>query len=187
MGTKLDPGSLRTAACAHAIREARRQYARTPEGAVKAKVEDGELLASVNFTAGRMELNQQTLDKFCRTGSLGIDFADQIAAFYETTVDGLVWLFLHGGSGAVRVGDIPGWARAAAAAKDHWGDAVYDFDAAAEVRLPIAPRRASKEFAKALAHFIYEHAQTSHMRLAAVNITAEQPESEPPKVSEKHR
>lgn len=181
MGTKLDPGSQRTEACRRAVLLARRRYAETPEGAAKAKPEDGALLASVNFTAGAMGLNQQTLDKFVRTGSLGIDFADQIAAFYETTVDGLVWLFLHGGAGAVRVGDIPGWAKAAAAARDQYGDDVYDFDEAAEVRLPIAPRRATKDFAKALAHFIWEHAKTSHMRLAAVSPTSEPPDSAPVK------
>jgi len=152
MPPKLDPGGDRTKACLAAA-----------EDLLSRRVARGEP-RSVNATAKEFGLNQQTLDKFIKSKQLGIEFADQIAAVFETTVDGLVWRFLKGGEGFVRAGDVPGWARAVEEARSAYGGEDHDFSLAAEVRLPVAPRLATKEFAYDLAQVFQKHTRASGAR-----------------------
>jgi hypothetical protein len=148
MPPKLDPKSDRVEACHRAVL------------ALVAKNDNSE-----NKAAKAAGLKQQKLNKFISSRSLGIDFADQIAAAYETTVDGLVWRFLKGGEGSVRAGDLTGWAKAVEEAEGTWPD--YPYEAAAEVRLPIAPRVATKEFVGDLAGVLHRYAKGSGTRVRA--------------------
>jgi hypothetical protein len=150
MPTKLDPGSDRVEAC-HRV-------------AIQLKEEHG----SVNAAAKALGLSQQTLNSLVTQRKLGIEFADQLAALRGTTVDGLVWLLVKDGEGAVRAGDIPGWAKAVEDARGLFGGADdLPFAAAAEVLLPIAPRLASPAFVKDLAQFLRTYAQQSQTRMRA--------------------
>jgi hypothetical protein len=154
--------------------ELKRRY--SEECPPKQRTPDG--LASDNFVGQKTGLRQQNISNLLRHRSIGIDVADKIAALYETSVDGLVWLFMHDGGGAVRAGDIPHWTQAVAAAREQYGEVQSSFDLAAEVRLPVAPRRATKEFAQELAHLIWKHALTSHVRVAA--SPSDTPSTKPP-------
>jgi hypothetical protein len=145
MATKLDPGSDRVEACHRAALELVSEH------------------GSVNKAAKATGLVQQTLNDLVGKRKLGIDFADQVASVYETTVDGLVWLLLKGGEGAVRAGDIPGWAKALEEAEQSYPD--YPYGLAAEVRLPVAPRVATKDFVRDLGQFLYNHTKTSGARI----------------------
>lgn len=150
MPTKLDPGSDRVEAC-HRV-------------SVQLKEEYG----SINAAAIALELSQQTLNSLFKHRKLGIEFADQLAALRGTTVDGLVWSLVKNGEGAVRAGDIPGWSKAVEDARGLFGGADdLPFEAAAEVKLPIAPRLATPAFAKDLAQFLRTYAQQSQMRMRA--------------------
>jgi hypothetical protein len=174
MPTNLDPGGDRVEACFRAVVELQRRY--SEECPPKQRTPDG--LASGNFVAKQTGIRQQNISNLLAHRSIGIEIADKIASLYETTVDGLVWLFLHEGQGAVRAGDIPHWAQAVAAARDQYGEVQHSFELAAEVRLPIAPKRATKEFAQELAHLIWKHGLTSHMRVAATPSNT--PSTKPP-------
>lgn len=147
MPTKLDPASDRVEAC------------------YRVAVELKEKFGSVNRAALETKLNQQTLNSLVSKRKLGIEFADQIAALLDTTVDGLVWLVVKGGKGAVRAGNVPGWAKAVEDAREEFGELPYAL--AGEVLLPIAPRRASKHMVRDLARFLQDYAGQSHMRLTA--------------------
>lgn len=150
MATKLDPGADRVEACHRLALELEEEF------------------GSVNKAAIAKGLTQQTLNSLVKDRKLGIEFADQLAALRDTTVDGLVWLLLRDGEGAVRAGDIPGWAIAVDQARGEFGGADdLPFDAAADVRLPIAPRRATSAFAHALAQFLRSYAQQSQTRMTA--------------------
>ncbi len=146
MPTKLDPTGDRVEACHRA--------------ALKLKSDHG---GSVNAAAKATGLVQQTLNDLVKSRKLGIEFADQLASHFDTTVDGLVWLYLKGGEGAVRAGDIQGWKKSVEDAEQQWPD--YPYAAAAEVRLPIAPRSASKDFVRDLAQFLHNHAASSQTRI----------------------
>jgi hypothetical protein len=146
MAAKLDPKSDRVEACWRAADALREKY------------------GSVNKAALATGLVQQTLNSLLKDRKLGIEFADQLAAEYETTIDGLIWLFLREGNSAVRAGNIPGWSRAAYDAEVEWPD--YPYGAAADILLPLAPRQATKEFARDLAQVLYVHAKTSHQRIS---------------------
>lgn len=162
MPTKLDPGSDRTKACWLAFQHLRSQG-----------LEPGAAPRSVNATAKEFGLTQQTLDKFHRTKELGIDFADQIAATFDTTVDGLVWLFLRGGD-HVRAGDVPGWEKAVEECHAlGWGN--YPYEIAKETRLPVAPSFATPTFARDLAQFLQNYGRTSHTRIQAVKVAKSDP------------
>lgn len=147
MPTKLDPASDRVEACHRAATELVEKYG-----------------GSENQAAKQSKLSQQTLNKLLKHRQLGIEFADKLAAVYETTVDGLVWQFLKGGD-AVRAGDLPGWAKAAEEAEGTHPE--YPFAMAAEVRLPIAPRVATTSFVVELAGVLHHHARASGSRMRA--------------------
>lgn len=156
MPTKLDPGSDRTKACWLAFEHLRRQ-----------DLKPDDPPRSVNATAKEFGLTQQTLNKFHNTKELGIDFADQIASKFDTTVDGLVWLFLRGGD-QVRAGDVPGWEKAVEECRALGWD--YPYELAQETRLPVAPSYATPAFARDLALFIQNYGRTSHTRIQAVRV-----------------
>lgn len=124
-----------------------------------------EVHGSANKAAKATGLVQQTLSELLRNRTLGLEFADKIAALYETTIDGLVWKFVRGGEGKVRAGDVPGWSRSVEEAKSAWGD-MYPYGIAAETHLPIAPRVATPEFARDLAVLYYNHTRSSSVRAA---------------------
>lgn len=146
MPTKLDPASDRVEACYQVALQLREKY------------------GSVNRAALETGLNQQTLNSLVSKRKLGIEFADQIAGLLDTTIDGLVWLVLKGGKGAVRAGNVPGWAKAVEDAREEFGELPYAL--ASEVLLPIAPKRASKHMVRDLARFLQDYSGHSHMRLA---------------------
>lgn len=147
MPTKLDPASDRVEAC------------------FQAATELVKIHGSENKAALAKGLSQQTLNKLLSARRLGIEFADQIAAVFDTTVDGLVWKYVKGGEGAVRAGDLPGWAKAAEEAEGTHPE--YPYAAAAEVRLPIAPRIATVSFVVELAGVLHHHARVSGARMRA--------------------
>jgi hypothetical protein len=149
MPTKLDPGSDRVAACLKAVDEL------------------AKIHGSQNKAAIKTGLGQQKLNKFVNTKSLGIDFADQIAAVYETTVDGLVWLFVRGGEGAVRAGSVPGWQKAVEEAESRWPEYGQQYLPAADATLPLAPKIATPEFARDIARLLFDHARGSQTRFKA--------------------
>lgn len=150
MPSKIDPGSERHRACLLAARHLMKEHGSGPK---------------VEAATG---LQQPTLNNLLKHGKLGIKFADQIAAVFETTVDGLVALFLRENE-PVRVGDIPGWQEAVAEAKNL--DPNYDYAAASAVVLPVWPRRATAEFASDLARIFHKHVRTSGMRPVAKPVT----------------
>jgi hypothetical protein len=145
MPTKLDPASDRVEACHRAAIELVKKH------------------GTENKAAIATGLSQQTLNSLIKSRKLGIDFADKLAAEYETTVDGLVWRFLKGGENAVRAGDLLGWQKAVEEAEATWPD--YPYGAAAEVRLPVAPRVATKEFVGDLAGVLHRYATGSGTRV----------------------
>lgn len=153
MARKIDPGTDRVTAC---------------KLAAEALIEKFGSANKVD-EATEGELTQQTLSALVRDGKLGIDFADKIAAHYETTVDGLVWMFLHEGRIAVRAGDVPGWKRAVEEARAQWGDSSYEV--ASYVVLPTAPKLASARFAYDLAQIFHMHVRTSSVRPAVRKIS----------------
>ncbi len=150
MARKIDPASERVLACQAAARKLVAKYG----SAKKAEAGTG--------------LTQQTLSALIKRGKLGIDFADQLAAHYETTIDGLVWLFVHEGDGAVIAGNIPGWQRAVEEARSQWGDSAYEV--AAHTHLPTAPRHASARFAYDLAQVFHMHVKSSSVRPAVRKV-----------------
>lgn len=106
-------------------------------------------------------LKQPTLNNLLKHGKLGIGFADQIAAVFDTTVDGLVAIFLRENE-PLRAADIPGWQDAVAEAKAN--DPGYDYAAAGAVVLPVWPRRATPGFARDMARIFHDHVRTSGAR-----------------------
>jgi hypothetical protein len=150
MPPKLDPASDRVRACQAA--------------ALELKARHGN---SLNAAAKEYKLQQPTLNSLVKSGKLGIDFADQLAAVFETTPDGLVWRFLKGGEGAVRVGNIQGWAKAVEDARGTMPHLPYEL--AAEVVLPHWPlsMRANATFAQDLALVFQRHATVTQTRIRA--------------------
>jgi hypothetical protein len=146
MAQKIDPGSERLRACQMAAEALRDKY------------------GSGNKAALATGLRQQSLSDLLSQGKLGLKFADELAEHYETTLDGLVWLFLKGGAGTVRAGNIPGWSRSVEEARAEWGDSSYEL--AAEVSLPTGPRHASARFVYDLAQIFHVHVKTSSVRAA---------------------
>ncbi len=126
---------------------------------------------SVNAAAKAAGFSQQTLNGLVKDRKLGIDFADQLASHYETTVDGLVWRFLHGGEGAVRAANITGWGKAVEDAASRWPEFGDFYFAAAETVLPVAPSVATPELARDIARLLFDHARKSQVRLTAVKAT----------------
>lgn len=147
MPPKLDPESERVEACHKVALELVSKH------------------GSVNAAAVALGLSQQTLNALVKERKLGIQFADQLAALKETTVDGLVWLYIKGGAGAVRAGNIQGWQRAAAEAESTWPEFGSYYQAAAETLLPVAPRQATPELVRDLARLLFDHTRKSHVRL----------------------
>lgn len=150
MGRKLDPESDRHRACSLAIAKLMEEHGSGP------KIEEAT------------GLKQPTINKFQKHGTLGIDFADQVAAVFDTTIDGLVWKFLNGGAGAVLARNLPGWAKAVEEAQAAGHD--YPYDLAAAVILPVAPRYATPEFARDLARVFSDHVRTSSVRPAVRRV-----------------
>lgn len=150
MARQLDPGSERRQACALAIAELMKEHGSGPK---------------IETATG---LLQPTINKFTKHGVLGIDFADQIASVYDTTVDGLVWLFLRGGAGAVLARNVPGWAKAVEEAISRGND--YSYEVAGAVVLPLAPRVATWDFARDLARLFHDHVRTSSVRPAVRKV-----------------
>lgn len=150
MALKIDPASERVRACRLAADALCKKY------------------GSANQAALKTGLRQQSISALLKSGQLGLDFADKLAAHYETTIDGLVWLFLREGSGEVRAGNIPGWTRAVEEAKAEWGDSGYDL--AQHVYLPTAPRLATARFAYDLAQIFHVHVKSSSVRAAVRKV-----------------
>lgn len=125
-----------------------------------------EKYRSENKAALATGINQQALNKLIGKRVLGIELADKIAAAYDTTVDGLVALFLEGGEG-VKACDVPGWAKAVEEAREQFGD-VYPYPLAGRVVLPFVPKKATAHFVRDLARLIHDYAGISHTRLHAV-------------------
>jgi hypothetical protein len=139
----LDPGSDRHRACLAAAKALMTEYGSGP------KVEQAT------------GLKQPTLNNLLKHDKLGIGFADQIAAVFETTVDGLVAIFLRENE-PLRAVDIPGWQEAVAEARVT--DPDYDYLAASAVVLPVWPRRATREFARDMARIFHDHVRVSSTR-----------------------
>ena len=119
------------------------------EAVYRAAVALKEKHGSENKVAIATGIKQQSLNKLIGRRVLGIELADKIAAAYDTTVDGLVALFIEGGEG-VKASDVPGWAKAVEEAREQFGD-VYPYPLAGRVVLPISPRRATAHFVRDLA------------------------------------
>ncbi len=113
-------------------------------------------------------IKQQSFSGMVQHGKLGLAFAHALARAYDTTLDGLIRRFVGESGEQVRVGDLPGWARAVAEAKEQFGDTGYSYELAAEVVLPIAPNRATAIFARDLARFLYDYTRQSEFRMRAV-------------------
>lgn len=124
---------------------------------------------SGNAAAKASHLRQQSISALLKYDQLGLDFADEIAKVYETTIDGLVWLFLKAGDGEVRAGNVPGWARAVQEAESQWGESDA-YVLAAEVILPTAPRVATARFAYDLAQIFHVHVKSSSVRPAVRKV-----------------
>ena|SRR5687768_4497610 len=139
----LDPRSDRHRACLLAAHALIKEYGSGP------KVEEAT------------GLRQPTLNNLIKHGKLGIGFADQIAAVFETTVDGLVAIFLRENE-PLRAADIPGWQEAVAEARAN--DPSYDYAAAGAVVLPMWPRRATAGFARDMARIFHDHVRVSSTR-----------------------
>lgn len=150
MALKIDPGSERVRACRLAAQELCKKY------------------GSANQAALKTGLRQQSISALLKSNQLGLEFADKLAAHYETTIDGLVWLFLREGNGDVRAGSVPGWSRAVEEAKAQWGDGGYDL--AAQIVLPQAPRQATPRFAYDLAQIFHVHVKSSSIRAAVRKV-----------------
>lgn len=150
MPPKLNPASDRVEACRLA--------------ALELKSRHGD---SLNAAAKEYGLQQPTLNSLVKDRKLGIDFADQLAAVFDTTPDGLVWRFLKGGEGAVRAGNIQGWSKAVDEARATMPDLPYEL--AAEVVLPHWPlsMRANATFAQDLALVFQRHATVTQTRMRA--------------------
>lgn len=146
MARKIDPGSERLRACRLAVAQLIEEH------------------GTGNAAAKATKLRQQSISDLIKHGKLGIDFADEIAAVFETTVDGLVWKFLKAEGGEVRAGNVPGWAKAVEEATSQWGESGYDL--AAEVILPTAPRLATARFAYDLGQIFHMHVRSSSVRPA---------------------
>jgi hypothetical protein len=149
-----DPAGERREACRIAVEKLREQHG-GDSGVMRA-------------TGGK--LKQQALSGFMKRGKLGIQLADAIAAQFETTVDGLVWLLLKEGGGEVRASSIPGWDRAVEEARAEFGDSRYDM--AAQSVLPTAPRYATARFAYDLAQIFHLHVRVSSIMPAVRKIGA---------------
>lgn len=149
MPPKLNPGSDRVEACWIAANKLVEKH------------------GSGNAAAKAERIEQGTLSNLLSKKKLGIDFADRIASIYDTTPDGLVWLFLRGGEGAVRVGNIQGWQKAVDEARGTMPDLPYEL--AAEVVMPSWPtsRRATAAFAQDLALVFSKHAAITQTRIRA--------------------
>lgn len=150
MALKIDPATDRARACRLAVEKLCKEH------------------GSANQAALKTGLRQQSISALLKSGQLGLDFADKIAAHYETTIDGLVWLFLREGNAEVQAGNIPGWSRAVEEARAEWGDSGYEL--AAQVYLPTAPRLATARFAYDLAQIFHVHVKSSSVRAAVRKV-----------------
>lgn len=128
----------------------------------KYAAEHGEKLSQAQ-QAEWFGVKQQTISAFNANPAVGEKLADGVARHLKTTVDGLVRQYLHQEVGEVRVCDLQGWDEAVAKAKEDAGPAGADFPwaAAAHVTLPVAPARATPEFAYTIAHLLHRFGRSS--------------------------
>lgn len=92
-------------------------------------------------------IKQQSLGWAAKGEKLGPRLAEELAALYDTTPDGLVRYLLGEGSDEVPLRDVPGWARAKQEAMERFGHLADDWTwrAVDHVILPFAPGHATPE------------------------------------------
>lgn len=125
----------------------------------------GELAASEQGTP----IPQQYLSWASRGEKLGPKMADMVAALYETTPDGLVYLFIRGGEWrALR--DVPGWPKAKREAQaDARGQSFepWVWSAVDSVTVPAQIRQAQAQMVLEIARFLSDWGKGSGVILKA--------------------
>lgn len=113
-----------------------------------------------------VELSQQNLGWASKGQKLGPLMADRIAALYDTTPDGLVYMFGRG-VGWRPLRDVTGWAKAKSEAKSDARSHDYDpwvWDAADNVTVPPQVRLAKPQMVLDIARFLHEWGKVSSIR-----------------------
>lgn len=113
-----------------------------------------------------VELSQQSLSWASKGQKLGPLMADRIAALYETTPDGLVYMFIRGGNWRL-LRDVPGWAKAKSEARTDARSHDYDpwvWDAIDNVTVPAQVRLAMPQMVLDIARFLHEWGKVSSVR-----------------------
>lgn len=111
-------------------------------------------------------IKQQSLGWAAKGEKLGPKLADELAALYHTTPDGLVRYLLGEGAEEVPLRDIPGWRRAKQEAMEREGDLVdaQTWAAVDYITLPLAPREATSEMVIGFAQLLYRFTRASGVR-----------------------
>jgi hypothetical protein len=100
-------------------------------------------------------ISQQNLGWASKGQKIGEKMAWAVAALYDTTPDGLVGEFV-GGIEETALKNVPGWARAKAAARDELGTKVdpWVWSAIDDVTVPTRLRPATVEMVRQIAQFL---------------------------------
>jgi hypothetical protein len=130
-----------------------------------AKYANNQTLAA---KAGRelgVPIKQQHFSDAKEGRKIGPHLGDVIAALYDTTIDGLVALFVRGAR-SVALRDVPGWARAKAKAMEAMGDRVEDWVWAAidDVTVPASLKPADEQMVREIANFLSYWGRISQIR-----------------------
>lgn len=111
-------------------------------------------------------VSQQAISAANKGGSVGLKTARGVAKALETTLDGLIRRYDKGARKPVRAGDIIGWQKAVAAARNRWPEAApeWAYQLAGAVEIPAAPDEATEQLAADLAQLLTRHCAASAVR-----------------------
>ncbi len=120
--------------------------------------------------ARELKVSQQALHRVLKERTVGELVADCTAAYYGTTLDGLVRLS-KGSKGPVRAGDLIGWRKAVEEAQRSIPMKLepWCWHRAADIELPLAPDIATAQFAFDLAHILARHVEVSQVSVRSVS------------------
>jgi hypothetical protein len=111
-------------------------------------------------------ISQQYLSWASRGEKIGPKMGDLVAALYDTTPDGLVYMFIRGGEWRP-LRDVPGWSRAKSDARSDeraHGFEAWVWDAIDNVSVPARIRLAKPQMVLEIARFLQDWGRASSIR-----------------------
>lgn len=111
-------------------------------------------------------ITQQQLSWASRGEKIGPKMGDLVAALYNTTPDGLVFMFIRGGEWRP-LRDVPGWSKAKSEARNDpraHGFEIWVWDAIDNVTVPASIRFAKPQMVLEIARFLQDWGRGSSIR-----------------------